>query len=395
MSRKKTSLPAGVELLADGRYKVRVSPLHPITRKRIDREKIMPAETSLAQAIEAREALRAEVIGEATAPTRPPKLDVFAERWLKRQATRLRRTSAEVYATRIAHHLLPYLGHLHMDELERRHLIWWRDELQKKIGGQAGLRTVQGWWADGLRMVRDGLAEFGLVDVTQRIYPPTGNTERRRIYRTLSVEEVNSLLESCDGRYASLVRFLARTGVRLGEGRGLRWSDIDAERGVAFIRQSIAVVDGGRDFQFSAPKSGKPRMVGLTQDLLEALRLHRVAYPGVGDALVWPSGAGTPARTPVVHQTLDRAVARAGIETRVTPQVLRATFNSLALEAGVDRVLLQGMIGHTSDTMTHYYNNMRPATAQAVATAVWEPHVGVRVHTSTPTPHSSTSAGEE
>lgn len=395
MSRKKTSLPAGVELLADGRYKVRVAPLHPITRKRIDRERIMPAESSLAQAVEAREALQAEVLGEASAPTRPPKLEDYAELWLKRQATYLRRTSAEVYATRIAHHVLPYLGHVRMDELERRHLIWWREELQKRIGERASFRTVKGWWADGLKLIRDGLAEYGLLDVTQRIHPPTGNTERRRVYRTLSVEEVNELVDHCDGRYASLVRFLARTGVRMGEGRGLRWSDIDVDRGVAFIRQSIAVVDGGRDFQYSAPKSGKARTVGLTRDLLEALRIHRLAYPGVGDALVWPSGTGTPVRTPVIHQTIARGVTRAGIKTHVTPQVLRSTFNSLALEAGVDRVLLQGMIGHTSDSMTEYYTNLRPATAQAVAVAVWESRVGVRAHMSEPTPLPSPSTRED
>lgn len=395
MSRKKSSLPAGIKQRADGGYEVRVAPTHPLTGKRMDRMTTLPPGASLVQAVEAKERLLAEARGEAGPPEEMPRLSAYCESWLKQRTPRVRRKSAETYASRIAHHLIPYLGKVRLDALERRHLIWWRDELQSRIqADDLSLATVRSAWTVGLIVLRDALAEYGLTDITQRLEPPVGDQARRRPPLALSREEVAELLDACTGRYASAVRFLARTGVRAGEMRGLRWMDLDLEGGIAHIRQSIAWVDSERSFQATPPKGKKARFVPLTPDLSAALLEHRSKNPGVGEALVWSTEDGAPLRPLAIYRTLDSATQRLGWEARVVPQNLRQTVNSLALASGVEGVVLRSMIGHNSEAMTEHYHQLRPEVARAAAGQMWDPGVGPRDKTEESPESRSRQGGE-
>jgi len=47
------------------------------------------------------------------------------------------------------------------------------------------------------------------------------------------------------------------------------------------------------------------------------------------------------------------------VSIKVTPQVLRRTFNTLMLLAGVDRVVLRSQMGHCSEEMTERYAGIR------------------------------------
>lgn len=213
MSRKKSSLPAGIKQRADGGYEVRVAPTHPLTGKRIDKMGTLPPGASLAQALELKEQLQAQARGEVEAPLRLPTLAAYAESWLLRKAQQVRQKTAESYASRHAHHLLPYLGKVRVDALERRHLVWWRDELQARLQPDDLSRaTVLGAWRDGLALIRDAIAEYGLTDVTQRLSPPAGDSTRRRPPLALSREEVSELLEACTGRCACCGRTCDDTG---------------------------------------------------------------------------------------------------------------------------------------------------------------------------------------
>ena len=71
--------------------------------------------------------------------------------------------------------------------------------------------------------------------------------------------------------------------------------------------------------------------------------------------LVFPSRAGT-FRTPEsLHKPLAVAAVEAGLKQRVSPHVLRRTFNTLLLRAGIDRTVLRSQMGHCSEQMTERY----------------------------------------
>lgn len=388
MARRRSRLPAGLQQMTDGRYRIRVKRLDPVTKETVDVRQVLPHGTSIAEAVAALTAKRAEV--EAGPQAQVPTLAAYSKLWIQRRSLRVRRKTAETYARRIGRGLLPCLGEIHIDELTRAHIVRWRDDLQAADIAPA---TALSRWRDGLIVLRDALAEYGLEDCTRRIDAPAWATAPRERHILLR-EEVEELLNQLSGRYVSFIRFLARTGVRLGEARGLRWCDLDLEEGVAHLRQSITSLRGGSAWQVAAPKSKRARIVGLTPDVLDALLAWRKEMPGVGEALVWRTTAGQPIQDCSVYRALDAATKRTSIKIRVRPQVLRSTFNSIGLAAGVDRLLLQSMIGHTGDGMTAHYHGLRASTAAKAARDVWSTKGASEVASaSQPSPETPTTTG--
>ena len=53
---------------------------------------------------------------------------------------------------------------------------------------------------------------------------------------------------------------------------------------------------------------------------------------------------------------LARASKRAGLPIAVTPRVLRRTVNTLMVNAGIDRLVIRAILGHTSEAMTETYD---------------------------------------
>ncbi len=98
----------------------------------------------------------------------------------------------------------------------------------------------------------------------------------------LQAAALRDVLQAAEGKqYATLIRFAIATGLRRGETLGLRWQDVDIDRGMLEVRQSVQYVKG-EGFRAPPPKSKNSRRAA---ELSAALRRP------AGDA---PSRAGTP-----------------------------------------------------------------------------------------------------
>ena len=65
--------------------------------------------------------------------------------------------------------------------------------------------------------------------------------------------------------------------------------------------------------------------------------------------------AESPRCTSVLVDPLAEAAKSAGIQQKVTPQVLRRTWNTLMALAGADRIAIRAIMGHSSEQMTERY----------------------------------------
>ena len=63
--------------------------------------------------------------------------------------------------------------------------------------------------------------------------------------------------------YSPLWLLAAHTGMRQGELLGLRWQDVDLERGVAHVVQAVPTVRGGA--QFTQPKTASGRRTSISR----------------------------------------------------------------------------------------------------------------------------------
>jgi integrase/recombinase XerD len=156
----------------------------------------------------------------------------------------------------------------------------------------------------------------------------------------LSMAEVAQLLAATEpGRERLLFQTAYGCGLRLSELLRLQVGDIDASRMVVTVR-------GG--------KGNKDRQVPLSARLLRELRAwwctHRKKpwlFPG--------QTPGCPLSGGMVQRICRRVVARAKLRKQATMHTLRHSYATHLLEAGVDVVTLQKLLGHNDLSTTARY----------------------------------------
>jgi site-specific recombinase XerD len=167
----------------------------------------------------------------------------------------------------------------------------------------------------------------------------------RSIPTVLSPEEVARLLDAArPGRDRVLWQTAYACGLRIGELVHLTSHDIDSARMVVVVRQG---------------KGNKDRLVPLSPRLLDELRcywrMHR-SHPWL-----FPGGKpGRPLHPGGVQRLFQQTRRRAGIDKPATPHTLRHSFATHLLEAGVDILTVQKLLGHGAlSTTTHYLHISR------------------------------------
>jgi integrase len=199
----------------------------------------------------------------------------------------------------------------------------------------------------------------------------------RRETHTLTDEEVGRLFEASRGhRLHALWVLLATTGMRLGEARGLLWSDIDCGSGRLVVNRALQR-QTGRGYVFVEPKTARSRRtVYLAAGTLSTLTDHRrrqvedqlAAGPEwKNTGLVFTTPIGRPVDGAWAIKWFHRALGAAGL-----PQIrihdLRHTAATHLLRRGVHPKVVQELLGHSSISLTlDTYSHVAPALHAQVA----------------------------
>jgi integrase len=168
--------------------------------------------------------------------------------------------------------------------------------------------------------------------------------------------ELNRLIEKSEGRWRSFIITAIFTGMRLGELRGLRWSDVDLDAGQIHVRQRAS-----QWFEIGPPKSkaGK-RDIPLAPIVVNTLRQWRVACPkGSNLDLVFPNTVGHIDSMQGIHARFWVPLQiKCGLTTdtgkpRYNFHMLRHAAASLFIKyLGWSPKRLQTVMGHASISMT-------------------------------------------
>jgi integrase len=341
--------------------------------KKVFKSRYLPGDMPVAEVRHARSELalalsRSLEAGEAAVELRAATVADFAERWMKRKRELLKPSVRERYLRVLADHVLPFLGERTLESLTRADVeewVVWAQRQRTKRGEPYAQDTLRSWWRVLGVLLRDAAAEVALPDPTVRVGPPKSRVRGKRESTTLTGEQLRDLLEAVRAHYPAWyaeVFVMASSGIRPGELYALRWRDVDEKAGVLHIRRSVwRGVEG-------TTKTHDPRQVALSAPMRVVLlehrqRMMRAQHAGLDaglDAgphadLVFPGAHGQFRSAPALLKTLRLSAEAAGIPTRVTPQVLRRTVNTLLLEAGVSAVVIRSQMGHASAQMTSRY----------------------------------------
>jgi integrase len=215
--------------------------------------------------------------------------------------------------------------------------------------------------------------------------PPRARIADRPPQRTWTGEEVQAFLTDMqDDRLAAFWRLLASTGIRRGEGLGLRWSDVDLMNRAVSINRTLVRRDptaGNPGLMFAPPKTSRGRRLVYIDALTAAeMRVHRkrqaeerlLAGTAWDDSdLVFCERDGAPLNPDYVSDAFKRYMRRSSLP-RIRLHDLRHTWATLALRAGVHPKVVQEQLGHstisiTMDIYSHAIPTMQADAVEQVA----------------------------
>lgn len=186
---------------------------------------------------------------------------------------------------------------------------------------------------------------------------PSGNLNSPRVGRslpnTLTVEEIQKLLQTSTGNAPEIVRnraileLLYATGVRVSELVSMDLPDIDLDQG--FIR--------------CFGKGSKERMVPIHEQAIEVVEAYlkygrsKLARGNLERSL-FLNRRGKRLTRQGLWMILQQLSIRAGVGKKVTPHILRHSFATHLLHGGAPLRHVQELLGHASITTTQVYTHL-------------------------------------
>jgi integrase len=282
------------------------------------------------------------------------------------------RTSVS-YEQQLRNHLLSGLGRIPLAKLTPQHIHVF---LNEKLAAGLSPRTVQYLHAILRRAL--GPAEswrLGQRNVARLVTPPRS---QRPEVQPLTIEQAKRLLEAVRGeRLEALYTLALSLGLRQGEALGLRWEDVDLDRGLMTIRYQLQRVNGV--LALTEPKTARIRRTlqhpaaacealraCQRRQLEERLRLG-AAWRGWEHNLVFTTVIGTPLDARSVLRHFHAKLARAGLP-RMPFHALRHTAASLLLAQGLDIRAARQVLGHSQIGLTaNLYAHVMPVLLEDAA----------------------------
>ena len=362
MAKKRANGEGSIRKRKDGRWEGRYTAGHdPETGKAIYKHVLGRSQA------EVKEKLR-QAIGETQAldVTKAGKYTVgeWMEVWFQDYAKiKVRPSSHQTYQGYIHNHIRPNIGDIPLEKLTSLDL----QKLYKKllttgrVDRLEAKRQPKGLSAKTVRNIHQILSSALKLAQEQRLIltnPAEGcalpRVEHQEMKTLTTVQLASFFREARESGVSELYYLELATGLRRGELLGLKWEDVDLERGDLRVRRQVSRINGE---VVEAPLKTKNayRTLPLAEDTVSVLREQRRK---VGNSpWVFPSPNGGPISPDSVLHMLHRVLKRAGLP-KVRFHDLRHTFATLALQNGVDVKTVSGMLGHfsagfTLDTYAH------------------------------------------
>ena len=172
---------------------------------------------------------------------------------------------------------------------------------------------------------------------------PVPRNRLRPLPTVLHPDELKALFEAfVRPKFRALFMTCYAAGLRINEACHVQIADLDSKRMLLRVRH---------------PKGGRERDTLLSPRLLQVLRDYwRLERPAVW--LFPGSSPAEPVSTDFARQAFLCACRDAGLTRHCTPHSLRHSFATHLLEAGVDLVVLQKLLGHQSIHTTSRYTHV-------------------------------------
>lgn len=331
-----------------------------------------------------RDALQQRDRGTLLDPVKTTVGELLAE-WLRTKANDVSPQSLKDYEITIRRHLKPALGNVLVQQLTADRV---QAQYDQWTAAGSSARQVRGCHLR-LSQSLDYAVKRHIVyvNVCGNVSPPRLQSKKADVW---NAAEVRRFLETAPvDSLSPLWHLLVLEGMRRGEALGLRWQDVNWERGTAHIVQTVAPDKSNRGepiIQDRTKTKTSARTVRLTPDTIALVKEHRkrqaerrlAAVEWADHDLIVCTSKGTPINPNNVTRSFDAVVKRAGLR-RIRVHDLRHTHATMLLRSGVHPKVVSERLGHASIAITlDTYSQVLPDSQDAAADAMSAIMAGVR-----------------
>ena len=371
MAKRRANGEGSIRKRKDGRWEGRYTAgRDPVTGKAVYKNVLGKTQA------EVKEKLKAAIEKSAVRPVSMEHYTVgqWLDAWMENYAElQVRPSSYKTYQGFIENHIRPALGDILLDKLTAMDLQRLYKHLLEsgRVECAESRNKPKGLSVKTVRNINQMISSALNCAVEQRLIPanPTKGCVlpklEKKEMKILPPESLGTFFEEArrSGVFELYYIDLA-TGLRRGELLGLKWNDIDLDKGIIHVRRQI-LRQNGRVVEAPLKTKNSYRNIAIGADAIEVLKGMKQK-----DEYIFPSPFGGPMSPDSVLHMLQRVLKRAGLE-RIRFHDLRHTFSVLALQNGVDVKTLSSMLGHysagfTLDTYAHVTTSMQKQAANAV-----------------------------
>ncbi|GAA3206546.1 hypothetical protein GCM10020256_01670 [Streptomyces thermocoprophilus] len=180
-------------------------------------------------------------------------------------------------------------------------------------------------------------------------------TPRPRRFQPLTATEARQFLQTAAGdRLHALYELALRTGLRKGELLGLRWEDLDLDRGTATIHRSLQRTRSQGLTVLNTKTLASERRIALPTECISSLKIHQERQreerqaAGTGwtdNGLIFTTPKGRPLDPGNLNRRFRRLLHSADLRT-IRFHDLRHSTATLLLEQGIDLIVIKELLGH-------------------------------------------------
>lgn len=283
----------------------------------------------------------------------------FLKDWFTTKKNNLGLQTSNLYEHVLNNRIIPGLGNIKLNRLKTIDIQKFINNLKEEGLASATVKKV-------FNIIRNSLeyaVDFNLVqmNVAKKVKLPKIEQKEMSIW---DADQANLFLKVAEEDVNYIAFYLAiSTGMRQGEILGLRWKDIDLEKGYLYVRQTLS--HDGKTFLSGAKTKASIRTIGLSDKTIETLKVHKQYSDKVRQEcssyqemdLVVCTQMGTPLNPANLRRTYNRLIEKAELP-KIRFHDLRHTHATLLLSEGINVKVISERLGHsnikiTLDTYSH------------------------------------------
>lgn len=224
-----------------------------------------------------------------------------------------------------------------------------------------------------IRVERIRLPKEAVVAVKKKEHDFTSNEDMEILYNEALRTTKNG--KPYYGSAAKMLAFIMYSGLRVGEAIGLKWKDVDLEKGMITISQTYTAVHSrdafgnstGWEYVEKAPKTESSiatipcKLYGI--DILKMM----AERPHENNDIVFVSETNTPLTKRHALHTLKRMLKNTGLEDRgYTVHDLRHGYGSILYQEGMELITISRLLRHKDiQTTANIYVKHTPESLKA------------------------------